>query len=69
MSALCPMRKSRPLINHAAVPAKTCAAGEMRHTGTQKTGKLRYAAWVMAPPAWLSTITGVSNQLISGSEP
>jgi hypothetical protein len=28
-----------------------------------------YAAWVMAPPAWLSTITGVSNQLISGSEP
>jgi hypothetical protein len=28
-----------------------------------------YAALVMAPPAWLSTITGVSNQLISGSEP
>ena len=30
---------------------------------------VRYAALVMAPPAWLSTITGVSNQLISGSEP
>ena len=28
-----------------------------------------YAALVMAPPAWLSRITGVSNQLISGSEP
>jgi hypothetical protein len=28
-----------------------------------------YAALVMAPPAWLSTITGVSTQLISGSEP
>ena len=30
---------------------------------------LGYAALVMVPPAWLSTITGVSNQLISGSEP
>jgi hypothetical protein len=31
--------------------------------------RTRYAAFVMVPPAWLSTITGVSNQLISGSEP
>ena len=33
------------------------------------TGERSYAALVMVPPAWLSTITGVSNQLISGSEP
>jgi len=31
--------------------------------------RARYAAFVMVPPAWLSTTTGVSNQLISGSEP
>ena len=36
-------------------------------TKTSKERVLRYAALVMAPPAWLSTITGVSNQLISGS--
>ena len=37
----------------------------------KKPGKslLGYAALVMVPPAWSSTITGVSNQLISGSEP
>jgi hypothetical protein len=28
-----------------------------------------YYATLVITPAWLSTITGVSNQLISGSEP
>jgi hypothetical protein len=33
------------------------------------TRERSYAALVMVPPAWLLTITGMSNQLISDSEP
>ena len=46
----------------------TCVADQVPVPRAQ-IARAPYAALVMAPPAWLSTITGVSNQLISGSEP
>ena len=53
-----------------ALPRFAASSGR-RIVAHRKAGKslLGYAALVMVPPAWLSTITGVSNQLISGSEP
>jgi hypothetical protein len=42
--------------------------GSYSDASTQQKAR-KQTALVMVPPAWLSTITGVSNQLISGSEP